>query len=384
MSQTPSLPFTSPIPTSDSSLQASRTLNSTYRSTPNAHHLATPLTPPPGPAEGYGNTMASCLDPSTTPAEPHVAVNNNDCTVKLFDVNVRGAKGIDGPPKRISEVGTLRLDVPVNYSSIPPEGCTLLSVGDSPQVYLHGMAGGARITFNPLAQLTFRPSPHPQACTRYMALAHSLRHSAPRPPPPAQSLPSHLRRAWSRCGILYYGPHSPAPRRDWWNGEDRDQGDGYSQRLAVRGFVGLDNTRKQSARLGSKNVKFSSGICGKEIMAFTESFSPRSPSALSPSSPPPNPQPQPYGIPTATASVRERDRERRLRVRVRQIRDVLLTTAPSASVSGSGNISVSAPVAAAPVLPRRRPHEGAGAEMDVDLDTDDAGEIEAEAFPDAF
>jgi hypothetical protein len=30
-------------------------------------------------------------------------------------------------------------------------------VGDSPHVYLHGMTGGARITFTPLAQLTLPP-----------------------------------------------------------------------------------------------------------------------------------------------------------------------------------------------------------------------------------
>ncbi|KAI0246631.1 Mu homology domain-containing protein [Lactifluus subvellereus] len=70
-------------------------------------------------------------------------------------------EGVNGPPKRISEVGTLRLDVPVDHSSISPDGCTLLSVGDSPQVYLYGMTGGACITFTPLAQLTLPPFTSP-------------------------------------------------------------------------------------------------------------------------------------------------------------------------------------------------------------------------------
>ena len=70
-------------------------------------------------------TSLSLTRSNESSAEPRVAVSNNDCTVKFFDVNVRGAKGVDGPPKRISEAGTLRLDVPVNHcasslSAIPP------------------------------------------------------------------------------------------------------------------------------------------------------------------------------------------------------------------------------------------------------------------------
>jgi len=60
-------------------------------------------------------TSLSLTRSNESSAEPRVAVSNNDCTVKFFDVNVRGAKGVDGPPKRINEAGTLRLDVPVNH-----------------------------------------------------------------------------------------------------------------------------------------------------------------------------------------------------------------------------------------------------------------------------
>lgn len=48
-------------------------------------------------------------------AEPRVAVSDNDCTVKFYDVNVRGTEGVESPPKRISDAGMLRLDVPVNH-----------------------------------------------------------------------------------------------------------------------------------------------------------------------------------------------------------------------------------------------------------------------------
>jgi WD40 repeat protein len=40
---------------------------------------------------------------------------------------------------------------------ISPDGRTLLSVCDSPHVYLYSMTGGARITFTPLAQLSLPP-----------------------------------------------------------------------------------------------------------------------------------------------------------------------------------------------------------------------------------
>ena len=81
----------------------------------------------------YDNTLSGSINNSVlltalsltrsheSSAEPRVAVSNNDCTIKFYDVNVRGSKGVDGPPKRISEAGTLRLDVPVNHcASFPP------------------------------------------------------------------------------------------------------------------------------------------------------------------------------------------------------------------------------------------------------------------------
>jgi len=60
-------------------------------------------------------TSLSLSRSNKSSAEPRVAVSNNDCTVKFYDANVRGTKGVDSPPKRISDAGTLRLDVPVNH-----------------------------------------------------------------------------------------------------------------------------------------------------------------------------------------------------------------------------------------------------------------------------
>jgi hypothetical protein len=46
-------------------------------------------------------TSLSLTCSNESSAEPHIAVSNNDCTIKFFDVNMRGTKGVDVPPKRI-------------------------------------------------------------------------------------------------------------------------------------------------------------------------------------------------------------------------------------------------------------------------------------------
>ncbi|KAH7930207.1 hypothetical protein BV22DRAFT_1125157 [Leucogyrophana mollusca] len=85
--------------------------------------------------------------------EPTLAVSNNDYTVKFYDIPVRR----DTPPRDIYQRGQLKLDAPVNHSSISPDGRTLLSVGDSDKVHLHQLNGGSRITFTPIATLAVPP-----------------------------------------------------------------------------------------------------------------------------------------------------------------------------------------------------------------------------------
>ncbi|EGN98621.1 hypothetical protein SERLA73DRAFT_181173 [Serpula lacrymans var. lacrymans S7.3] len=85
--------------------------------------------------------------------EPRLVVSNNDCSVKFYDIPMSGQTS----PKDIYQVGQLLLDVPVNHSSISPDGRTLLSVGDSPQIYLHQLNGGSRIKFTPIMSLSVPP-----------------------------------------------------------------------------------------------------------------------------------------------------------------------------------------------------------------------------------
>ncbi|KAI0052340.1 hypothetical protein FA95DRAFT_1483919 [Auriscalpium vulgare] len=203
-------------------------------------------------------------------SEPRVAVSNNDCTVKFFDVNVRGSKGVDGPPKRISEAGTLRLDVPVNHSSISPDGRTLLSVGDSPHVYLHGLTGGARITFTPLAQLTLP----------------SFDHASPYI---SSTGPASFSTAFSASGtkfavasqegmVAVWDVRSRKPMKVYQTDRSRAPA-GRHATGAASGYMyedadAWDWTRPgnmQAPGWGVRNVKFSPvGHGGREIMTFTE------------------------------------------------------------------------------------------------------------------
>jgi hypothetical protein len=69
-------------------------------------------------------------------AELRVAVSDNDCTVKFYDVNVHGTKCVDSPPKRISDAGTLRLDVPVNHYASSHLATPIRNCGSRPHLTL--------------------------------------------------------------------------------------------------------------------------------------------------------------------------------------------------------------------------------------------------------
>ncbi|KAF9223642.1 hypothetical protein BS17DRAFT_780992 [Gyrodon lividus] len=85
--------------------------------------------------------------------EPRLVVSNNDCTVRLYDIAVRG----ESLPRDLRQSGNLKLEEPINHSSISPDGRTLLSVGDSPRIYLHQLTGGPYITFTPIVTLGIPP-----------------------------------------------------------------------------------------------------------------------------------------------------------------------------------------------------------------------------------
>ena len=59
-------------------------------------------------------TSLSLTKANISSAEPRVAVSNNDCSVKFFEVNIRSS---DSSPaaSRMKDLGVLRIDVPVNH-----------------------------------------------------------------------------------------------------------------------------------------------------------------------------------------------------------------------------------------------------------------------------
>ncbi|KAG6868181.1 hypothetical protein C0993_006476 [Termitomyces sp. T159_Od127] len=98
-------------------------------------------------------TSMSLTKSNESSVEPRLCISNNDRTVKLYSVPLRSF-----PKTIIDEVGCMHLGVPINHSSISPDGRTIISVGDSAKVYLHRMTGGAHITFSPISTLKL-PSP---------------------------------------------------------------------------------------------------------------------------------------------------------------------------------------------------------------------------------
>ena len=53
--------------------------------------------------------------------EPRVAVSNNDCSVKFFEVNIRSS---DTAASRLKDLGVLWIDVPVNHCESIPQTAT--------------------------------------------------------------------------------------------------------------------------------------------------------------------------------------------------------------------------------------------------------------------
>ncbi|EEB94662.1 hypothetical protein MPER_06488, partial [Moniliophthora perniciosa FA553] len=117
-------------------------------------------------------TSMNLVRSNESSVEPKVVISNNDCTVKFYDVPIRARPDI-------REAGSLRLSVPINHSSISPDGRTLLSVGDSSKVYLHRISGGSRLEFSHITTLQIPPPDRsPLTYTTSLAASFSTAFSA--------------------------------------------------------------------------------------------------------------------------------------------------------------------------------------------------------------
>ncbi|THU80730.1 hypothetical protein K435DRAFT_874078 [Dendrothele bispora CBS 962.96] len=214
-------------------------------------------------------TSLSVAKSNESSMEPRIAISNNDCTVKFFDVPVSlRASNI----QKMKDVGLVKLNAPVNHSSISPDGRTLLSVGDSSKVFLHRIYGSSRLTFSPISTPTV-PSP--------AQFPHF--YSSP-------SFVGSFSSAFSPDGSKYavasqegvvavWDVRSTKPLKVFQTDKTRYPsasnnwgvtGTGYSN-----GWLSddpYDWTRGNSKAPGwcVRNVKFGGNGCGKEIMTFTE------------------------------------------------------------------------------------------------------------------
>ena len=59
-------------------------------------------------------TSLSLTKANVSSVEPRVAVSNNDCSVKFFEVNTRSSDS-SPPASRLKDLGILRIEVPVNH-----------------------------------------------------------------------------------------------------------------------------------------------------------------------------------------------------------------------------------------------------------------------------
>ncbi|TBU45726.1 hypothetical protein BD309DRAFT_859683 [Dichomitus squalens] len=206
-------------------------------------------------------------------AEPRIVVSNNDRTVKFFDIAIRNGKAVDDYEPRLLDIGQLHLDVPVNHSSISPDGRTLLCVGDSPDVYLHRITGGSRITFSPIATLSL---------SSYIQHSHEATGGLSQ----VSSIPASFSSAFSADGskfsvasqegvVVVWDVRSTKPLKVFNTDKSRA---GFSARIATGAASGwLYDAPWDWARGGARapgwgvrSVKFSPPGVGREVMTFTE------------------------------------------------------------------------------------------------------------------
>ncbi|KAG2358433.1 WD40-repeat-containing domain protein [Suillus spraguei] len=202
---------------------------------------------------GSINNSVLLARPFDSSHEPRLVVSNNDWTVRLYDVPLRVRWAQD-----LRCCGALTLEEPVNHSSISPDGRTLLSVGDSPRIYLHSLAGGARLTFNRVTTLQIPSAIHPNALVASFSTAWS-----------ADGLKFAV--ACQEGVIAIWDVRSTKPLKVLHT--SRERGGGDSEWMSDDPW---DWTRRTSRApgWGARSVKFGcggvGGRAGHEVMTYTE------------------------------------------------------------------------------------------------------------------
>ncbi|KAL1949559.1 hypothetical protein VTO73DRAFT_8440 [Trametes versicolor] len=203
--------------------------------------------------------------------EPRILVSNNDRTVKFYDIALRNGKATDDYEPRLLDIGRLDLPVPVNHSSVSPDGRTLLCVGDSPDVYLHRITGGSRISFAPIATLSL---------SSYIQQSHSSAFA------PVSSVPASFSTSFSADGskfavasqegvVVVWDVRSTKPLKVFHTDKSRAPIPGRVATGAASGWLydlPWDWSRggTRAPGWGVRSVKFSPPGVGREVMTFSE------------------------------------------------------------------------------------------------------------------
>ncbi|KAJ6512683.1 hypothetical protein C8R45DRAFT_1067884 [Mycena sanguinolenta] len=200
-------------------------------------------------------TSLSLTDSNESSVEPRMAVSNNDRVVMFFDVPVRSC------PSTITQVGAVRFNVPVNHSSISPDGRTLLSVGDSSKVFLHRITGGAHITASPIATLTLPPTSNNPFFSPALVASFSTAFSADG---------SKYAVASQEGSVAVWDVRSTRPLKVF----PTDKTRGCAVANANTTWLSEDpvewsHRKSRGPGWSARNVKFG-GRPGREIMLFTE------------------------------------------------------------------------------------------------------------------
>ena len=162
-----------------------------------------------------------------------------------------------------------------SLASVSPDGRTLLSVGDSPQVYLHHISGSSHLSFESIAKYSLMPYT-PSVFTHQL---HSPQYASP-------PLPASFSTSYSANGMKFavgsqegvavvWDVRSSKPLKVFET--DRTRGRERRATGEASGFMyeeDLWDWSRGGSRApgwGIRSIKFSpEGADGKEVLVFTE------------------------------------------------------------------------------------------------------------------
>ncbi|EIW84377.1 hypothetical protein CONPUDRAFT_163522 [Coniophora puteana RWD-64-598 SS2] len=193
---------------------------------------------------------------NSSSVEPRLVVSNNDCSVKFYDVPIR----VERPPKDVQAVGSIKLRVAVNHSSISPDGRTLLSVGDSSEVFLHQISGARHVTLTPISTLSVpdaSPSASYSSSTPFASFSTAFSADGMKYAVASQEgvVAVWDVRSSKPMKVIHTDKTARAGEGGGWTSEDPTEW--------TRGYM-------RAPGWGVRSVKFGSAQGGHEVMTFTE------------------------------------------------------------------------------------------------------------------